>query len=857
MKRFSKIFVVVLAVSLIFGTLAMTASAKADPTTGMYHKLHDVYDDKTVGLAGSNASVPSGFTWTQNNFNKSNVEAWITEGENGNKYMLYKSDVSIAATGNPYFGTGYGGKNIGQGTRPTYDKASDTITPNNSVTEKTPFVVINFDIMSPTGNFLGMNTSMEMRYFGNTTGATPDGIDVLTLLDEKGNNVNNNSMIVETLDGVSYIYLKGDLEGTKKEINPYEFTRITQVWEGVDNPDPNKHDAANLYIYVNDEFWVKRCAVFPKETTFTGDKPVVSWDELRMNFAPTTDATKTLAVDNFSMYCAGLSYLTNGGNLGTILDAETDLKGYDGYAVHSANQGAIPFGTAIAQVGETKYDNFNEALAAVEDGGTLALLHDVVGTVNVDKEMTITTNGYSIDIEPGEDLGVNTLEDGVITIENIAGKTVNITWDDCLCDDDHYGDADVPDAAFHPLFNNADVALYTKLSDVYNPTFEGLIDGVTKVLVGWELDGVLLDKDAIVTPEILELEYATLTPVYSEYVEITWKDTDGTVLGTSRALQGTTATVPSDLVGKVEVEGFLRSLPTAWDNLEIPADATSVVITAAEDCERTIYASVEFMFNVREQFNLLILACAPVPEEGSGVTVSEFYLNTTARWTASNTATVKINGKTYKQAQGWLGNDVACKTEKITFKLVFTYNEVEYTYETYTSLASYAQTILDTEGYSEDAKDYAVNLANFYQALCVARNATAANTQYAAFKAIVDNNTERVISIDPATAAKVADPETFAKYVASIQLTFESYHTKYVVTYTAEGAALAGAENLTRQGARPSDMNRLWLEFGDTYSTTFSLENLIAYSYGTFNEATMNYVLAMYGYVQAHIAYNS
>ena len=855
MKRFSKIFVVVLAVSLIFGALAMTSAALVNPPTpgGMYHKLQNKFDGNAVGAltyTGTNTGVVADTgSWKINNAHNTVNKISIAEGENGNKYLLFTE----RDNGNVYVSTGYGGANIGQGKRPALSTDGATVTDNNDVTTRTPFVVCDVDVMSPTGKFINTYFGIELRTFK----AGDTGIDQVYIKDANGFEFTKGGFLRIKSDDNGESYLCSDADATKKMVlNPYEFTRLTFVLEGVDNPNGELlNDTVNVYVYVNGKLFIELNGVFPN-WGYAGDKPVLTWDEFRINVETNkNDRSRTIALDNLNMYCAGVSYVTKGGNLGSVLADATigsTLEDYDGYATHVENQGAIPFGTAIAQVGETPYDDFADALAAVEEGGTLELLKDVAGTVQIDKEMTITTNGYSIDIEPGVDLGVNTLVDGVITVENIAGKVVNVTWDDCLCDDDHYGEEDVPDAAFHPLFNNADVALYSKFSDVYNPTFEGLVGGVEKVLVGWELDGVLLDKDAVVTPEILDLEYAYLTPVYSEYVEITWKDNDGAVLGTSRALQGTTATVPSNLVGKVEVEGFLRSIPAAWDNLEIAVDAETVVITAVEDCERTLYADVDFYISIREQFNTNIRVYAPIPDEGLGIEVSSFKVNTTERWNAANTTIVTMNGKQYKLGQGWIPLNSACQSN-FSITMTFTYGGVQYTDEVSYNFAKYAQTILDTEGFSEEAYDYAVNFANFLKTSCEVMGGTNAN--YEALKAIVDNNTTRLITIDPATAAKVADPETFAKYVASAKFVLGGTCT-YTITYTAEGAALAGAADKVYSNTRVTAVDEMNLTFGE-YKTAFTIENLIAYSYGNVDDTTINFMVAMYGYVKAHVAYNS
>ena len=89
----------------------------------------------------------------------------------------------------------------------------------------------------------------------------------------------------------------------------------------------------------------------------------------------------------------------------------------EGYAAKNNGNGTYTVAkvTYVAQVGETMYENINDAIANA-DGSTVELLADVEGTVTLDKACTINTNGFAFEYTVANDFKA-TEADNTITVE--------------------------------------------------------------------------------------------------------------------------------------------------------------------------------------------------------------------------------------------------------------------------------------------------------------------------------------------------------------------------------------------------------------------------------------------------------
>ncbi len=505
MKRTAKILAIVLTMVLAFGAIAIVSSA--DTVAGVNVTAEGTFEGLDAGYSidANNSANPAstGYDW-QLSGRTGTVSVGVSADDSGNKYLIYQQSPKVGSSG-PYFGTGYGGKRsaglTAKTNRPSVDATSGVLSENGTDIDEWPFLVFDFDIMSPTGKWQG-NVSLELRSFmaGDTT------------LDSVYYGKASQNPFVFSYDE-NGTYLSDKSGDVKMYVNPYEFTHVTLIWESVATETVR---SVNLYVYVDGEYFFSyeggNLPTNSSGTAFTAgyynNTPHMSYEEVRINWPATAASDHMTAYDNVITRLFDTNYK---GNLATVLAAKDNLNDWDA-SLYSED--TVPFGVAVAQVGDVKYDSLAKAIDAVETNGTVTLLANVADPVTVSKIVTINAGEYTAEIVGGEGYAVDTTTEGIYKVVNSAGRTVEVIWDECYC---YPACEDL--TVKHPLnYYLEEVAIFSNLYDLYNPTYTGYVgdDGVIYTLKGWKNTATdeMIDKTTTVTEEDVSAGYIDLEPVY-------------------------------------------------------------------------------------------------------------------------------------------------------------------------------------------------------------------------------------------------------------------------------------------------------------------------------------------------------
>ena len=346
-----------------------------------------------------------------------------------------------------------------------------------------------------------------------------------------------------------------------------------------------------------------------------------------------------------------------------------------------------------------------------------------------------------------------------------------------------------------------------------------------------------------------------------ETITVTWKNAKGEVIGTSEALPGNMAIVPVDIKGAPFIEGWLNYIPAEWnESLLIPEDATEYTITEKEGGAYTLAAAPKLLlsYSMQSHFRLNLF----VPEVVEGIEVTSLSINTTSRnyeTAAKNT----INGMGYRMVNIWPG--MLGSTNDNTASISFTYGGETYSVTTAPfNTVSYIQYILDTEGYSEDAKVLAANLANYIYSGAVAVGSAKADL----FATVVNNNTDRLIKLSETEKTTLPDTSAIADAVTGVSATIDNdgYCPSFVFTI-ADGANVqitagtAGTGTITVTKAYFYNINNMQITVtpaeGDPIVVTYTIANYYAQlaALGNTSAATLNLVEAMHGLAVADANY--
>lgn len=382
MKRTSKILVLLLTISLLATAFAATVSASS--ITGITTKRTTGWNN-LVGKTASDNANPSGgdnyaFTFT-GRWGKIEKKT----NTDGNNYLLYTATDKVG-TQTPYIGSGYGG--VGTTARP---KVVNGALSAPGCISLNPYLVVDFDVASTSGAFSEFGVALQTRFVKDSAGT----------LDSNTHSAAANALSVGS-DATGSYFSSGS---SKKYVNPYEFTHVTVVYEGVINSTNATYAA---YVYVNGEFLNY---VGGKTNTGFFEKPHLTWDEVRWNFADYSSGN-TVALDNVVTRVINSSY---NGNLATVLSEKSSITSWESNIYNAAS---LPTGFPVASVGDTSYTNIS---GAIEAGNEITLHGNVYAATVVNKPLTVIANGYTANLVAGAGYVVRTTDTGYVVEEMPSG----------------------------------------------------------------------------------------------------------------------------------------------------------------------------------------------------------------------------------------------------------------------------------------------------------------------------------------------------------------------------------------------------------------------------------------------------
>ena len=413
MKRTSKILILVLSLALILGAVAVVASAA---TTGITTKRTENFD-KLVGAVAKDGKNPSGtvYEWTMSG--RWGVVEKGTQAD-GNNYLLY-TNRGWAKADTPYLGTGYSG--AGTTARPTVAEAGTQEAPATGALsapgsiENYPYLVFEFDVASPKGEFAYAAVGVQTRYatggkYTTSNGKTTWGATLNSSSHGKG----NTPLTMGTNASGSYIYSNNKTI----YVNPYEFNHVTVVFEGV-LTDTNA--SYRVHTYLNGEYLASYA-----EQTNTGfyEKPHLTWDEVRLSLGSkdTINANgedgRTIAFDNVVTRLVDKSYT---GNLAEVIADKADITEWEDNIYDPAK---LPAAFPVAAIGNVEYTTVQDALVAAKDGDTVKIINNVKTAVIVNNaftNVTIDKGNYTVELVAGNGMEL-TSEGNVYTSKETKTK---------------------------------------------------------------------------------------------------------------------------------------------------------------------------------------------------------------------------------------------------------------------------------------------------------------------------------------------------------------------------------------------------------------------------------------------------
>ena len=245
MKKFLKIFSVVFALALILGALVIASSADSSDVKTWYSSDFTELGDGLV-VNGAGTATNTDLDSLKANCLKGRFGAvYAKTGTDGNKYIVFEA--SSPNTNDTYQYASYMHYNTG-----TVPSVKNGVLSKGDDFINHKFIVVEADIMSPTGRFATGNFDIQARYI--PTGKT--SVDFW--------NTNATTQIVKFASDSNGSYLYSSLTSVaKKYVNPYEFTRIQIIVENnstVDGSGSVTAYALTTYVYVNGELWFSHAA---------------------------------------------------------------------------------------------------------------------------------------------------------------------------------------------------------------------------------------------------------------------------------------------------------------------------------------------------------------------------------------------------------------------------------------------------------------------------------------------------------------------------------------------------------------------------------------------------------------------
>ena len=335
-----------------------------------------------------------------------------------------------------------------------------------------PYFMVEFDIMTLSGSYSGH--SYYSRFYTDTT---PGSFVASTKFTEIG-----------------------------LSTTPYDWQHLTILVQYKDDGKFSQH------AYINGEYISSVDVDLSTNASFKNSENKVIVKSMKMY--PSTGSE--VGVDNmrFTYFPAG--YL--GDNINLI--ANVNFNNGDGYE--------FPYKFTVAKVGDTVYDNANEAIAAAPENGTVKLTYNANETLVIDKNILLDTNVYDADGNPTGEFYTYEYKTskGLVPTETEEGSgifsfarsanAIDIIWDepcaeDCDCFSEYGGH----------IMTATTVALLGSTPEYVGiiPSWEVLNDYSHKRFAGWSYtnDGTV-DELLPITESDLSVGTIKLYPVYETVI---------------------------------------------------------------------------------------------------------------------------------------------------------------------------------------------------------------------------------------------------------------------------------------------------------------------------------------------------
>ena len=366
-----------------------------------------------------------------------------------------------------------------------------------------PYLVYDFDVMTPSGTYGGAISSFTFRAytckFKSATSTTR------TMQDTSKSPLS-----------VNFSAFSSHLDKT-----PYTWQHVTIIMEYAPKLDENGLTANanfNISIYINGKYVASATnaaasnytpaiiGILPEDFGFysvrmSGNKAsygtkVSTSDPSYVADDPTTHFKDHIAFDN-----TVISYYNAGYTDHAQIAAERYTDDY-----------VLPYGRTVASVTDaqgtvTNYDKLEKAYAAASADDVITLYANTASPLAIDKKITVNANGYTFDYTTVGDYRLDSDANGVYTFV-YDDRVVTVKWDapcasGCSC---------YPN---HPLTKETSV----KYNEI--PTYPGdinvpAVNGLKAEFLGWsyENDGTV-DEITAITSAIADAGVLYLYPVYS------------------------------------------------------------------------------------------------------------------------------------------------------------------------------------------------------------------------------------------------------------------------------------------------------------------------------------------------------
>ena len=368
-----------------------------------------------------------------------------------------------------------------------------------------PYIVYDFDIMTPTGTFGGATSGFSFRAYKSQYASS-------TAPQKKMKDTSKSPLQVAFSSFKSYL-----------DATPYNWQHVTFVMKYQPELDENgltKSFKYQIDIYVNGKYetTTSNTAGATDIAVVTGIRPdEIGFYSVRASGVKAYNGTKVstsdpsyVANDPTTHFKDHISFDNN------TISYYTGNYTSDQIAKERFNEDyELPYGRTVATVtdadgNEDIYDNFAEAFAAADSTNTLTLFENVDTLCVVNKAVKVNTNGFNFNYEMTEEYILDSSENGVLTFK-YNDRIVKINWDvPCV------GECNCGVGIIGHILTAESYVRYSRLPEYPGelPTFE-VENGLVKEFLGWsyENDGIA-DEITAITAKQAELGEITLYPIY-------------------------------------------------------------------------------------------------------------------------------------------------------------------------------------------------------------------------------------------------------------------------------------------------------------------------------------------------------